>query len=832
MNRTTVDFGIDLGTTNSAIAVLDGVAQRILKNNEDQDTTPSAVHIDKNKQVHVGSRAKNATLKKPNDAYAEFKRRMGTEFVYHFKASNERRKPEELSAEVLKSLRADVSRKLGEEMNCAVVTVPAAFELHQCDATKKAAELAGLEMCALLQEPVAAALAHGFQADSEKAYWLVYDFGGGTFDAALIKAQDGLINVVHHGGNNFLGGSDIDWAILEKVISPVLGKEFNLPDFTRANARWENEIRILKHAIEKAKVELTTKEQTTLDVQFQDESGNQIDGEEITLNRSDIIRIAEPIINQSVDICLKVLSDKKLKPDEIDKVILVGGPTKAPYFREILSQRIGVALDVSVDPLTVVAQGAAVFAGTQRVEAKHRAPAKAGEFSIELKYSPVGIETDPDVIGKISGDGRDSFEGFAVELVNDASKWSSGRIPVTKEGVFKARAHAEKGARNTFLIELFDAEGRKHKTVPDRFVYTVGAVVEEQPLIHSMGVELAGNEYLILAEKGAALPLRTKVFTLHSVKAVKAGDAQSSLPIPILEGDNVDAADRNKLIGNYAITGEMVKRDIQLGAEVEVSLKISESRTLRAFVYVPSLDEEFQFSSELRKGQIEVQTIADDWKRQSDRMRNLSKKAADSQANAALAALEKLKGSHLYSDLADCVKIAKGDPDAASKAENLLLEFMQKLDAIESDIELPTLTTEFDDWYGDTCKITDQHGSDEQQNRVAGLRERADEAIDERNGDRLKLLLKQLRQLYFEVLMSLPQFWVNQFQELSKRGDEMSDSNKATRLFDMGQRYLTENNIDGVRNVVNQLYDLLPKGAAREIQEGRGRGGGLTRGLT
>ena len=206
MNRSTIDFGIDLGTTNSAIAVLEGVAQNIIKNNEDQDTTPSAVHIGRNNQVHVGQRAKNAVLRKPSDAYAEFKRRMGTEYLYHFKSSNQRKKPEELSAEVLKALRADVSRRLGEEINAAVVTVPAAFELHQCDATKKAAELAGLQVCALLQEPVAAALAYGFQADAEKAYWLVYDFGGGTFDAALIKAQDGLINVVHHGGNNFLGG--------------------------------------------------------------------------------------------------------------------------------------------------------------------------------------------------------------------------------------------------------------------------------------------------------------------------------------------------------------------------------------------------------------------------------------------------------------------------------------------------------------------------------------------------------------------------------------------------------------------------------------------------
>jgi molecular chaperone DnaK len=188
MSRTTIDFGIDLGTTNSAIAVLKGVGTEIIKNNADADITPSAVSIDKKGAVLVGQRARNKIYDYPDDAYIEFKRRMGTDHVYPFKSSGQNRKPEELSAEVLKSLRADVQQRLGELVEACVVTVPAAFELHQCNATRKAAQAAGFKQSPLLQEPVAAALAYGFQADEEKAYWLVYDFGGGTFDAAIIKA--------------------------------------------------------------------------------------------------------------------------------------------------------------------------------------------------------------------------------------------------------------------------------------------------------------------------------------------------------------------------------------------------------------------------------------------------------------------------------------------------------------------------------------------------------------------------------------------------------------------------------------------------------------------
>jgi molecular chaperone DnaK len=207
MNRTTIDFGIDLGTTNSAIAVLKGVSTEIIKNNRDADITPSAVYIDKKGNIRRGEAAKSRFVDEEEDVYLEFKRRMGTDHVYKFRSSGQQRKPEELSAEILKSLKADVQQKTGEVVESAVITVPAAFELHQCDATRKAADLAGFKQSPLLQEPVAAALAYGFQTDSKKAYWLVYDFGGGTFDAALIKSEDGSIHVVNHGGDNFLGGS-------------------------------------------------------------------------------------------------------------------------------------------------------------------------------------------------------------------------------------------------------------------------------------------------------------------------------------------------------------------------------------------------------------------------------------------------------------------------------------------------------------------------------------------------------------------------------------------------------------------------------------------------
>ncbi|MEI9898152.1 MAG: Hsp70 family protein [Chthoniobacter sp.] len=525
MSRTTIDFGIDLGTTNSAIAVLKGVFTEIIKNNADADITPSAVSIDKKGAVLVGQRAKNKIEGDSGDAYIEFKRRMGTDHVYHFKSSGQNRKPEELSTEVLKSLRADVQQRLGEIVEACVVTVPAAFELHQCDATRKAAQAAGFKDSPLLQEPVAAALAHGFQADQEKAYWLVYDFGGGTFDAAIMKAEEGTIHVVNHGGDNFLGGSDIDWSIVEQILVPRLLGEFDLKDFTRGNAKWRHAFAILKRSAETGKIDLSRSERATLEGKFKDGNGEEIEFD-CELGRGELIRVAEPFIVRSAEICKRVLSEKNLSKDAVEKVILVGGPTLAPYFRELLESNLGIPLDHSVDPLTVVARGAAVFAGTQRFNARNAAPIAAGEYSIDLRHKPVGMDSAPMAGGKVSGPSTEDFTGFTLELVNTKTQWRSGKISLRSDGVFIANLHAERGERNTFAIELFDPSGAKQKTTPDTLTYTIGAVVEEQPLINSMGVALANNEYDKLCEKGRGLPQKaTRDYrTTHAIRQGQSGE--------------------------------------------------------------------------------------------------------------------------------------------------------------------------------------------------------------------------------------------------------------------------------------------------------------------
>ena len=239
---------------------------------------------------------------------------MGTDHKYEFKTSGRAMKPEELSAEVLKSLRGDVQQKLGEDIHAAVITVPAVFEQQQCAATKKAGELAGFSPCPLLQEPVAASLAYGFQADMTKEYWFIYDFGGGTFDAAIMKAEEGSIIVVNHGGDNRLGGSDIDWAIVERLIVPELVDNYDLPDFSRGNKKWRTALAKIKRAAEDAKIRLSRRGQAIIEIcRIKDAHGEEFEVD-FTLTRDALINVAEPFIMRSVEICKHVIAGKESQP--------------------------------------------------------------------------------------------------------------------------------------------------------------------------------------------------------------------------------------------------------------------------------------------------------------------------------------------------------------------------------------------------------------------------------------------------------------------------------------------------------------------------------------
>lgn len=837
MSRTTIDYGIDLGTTNSAVAVLRGTVTDIIKNNQDNDITPSAVFIDKRGQVHVGHRAKNRLEDEAsaNDVHIEFKRRMGTDSKYEFKTTGRVLLPEEVSAEVLKSLRGDILQRTGEDVQACVITVPAAFEQRQCAATRKAGEIAGFYECPLIQEPVAAALAYGFQAEVAKGYWLVYDFGGGTFDAAIMKAEDGTIHVVNHGGDNFLGGSNIDWDIVEKLILPELKGNYNLPNFVRGNKKWTTAFAIIKRAAEDVKIQLSRSDSAYLEgCQFKDADGEQIELN-LKLTRDDLINVAEPIIMRSVEICKRVLKEKNFSPSAIERVILVGGPTLAPYFREILKDHLGIHLDHSVDPLTVVACGAAIFAGTQRLEGKAMPKASAGEFNAKLSYKNMGPETDPRIVGAITSEDGTSMNGFTVEIINRTPEakallgWRSGRIPLKEDGKFKVYLEAEAGVRNSYELELLDGSGRKQTVIPDTLVYTVttgaAGVISEQPIINSIAVALANNETDVFFKKGDPLPAKsTKIY--RTTFALQKGASEDVLKVPVVEG-NMSLADRNKLLGHLEIKGSHIRRDLPVGTEIEVTLHIDSSRIINATAYIPMLDEEIKAVIDGNKSHASASRLLQEFQTEKKRLDAIRQKAGELGEDISA----ELPGAEELNSLENLIHAAEGDPDAALKADSDLLALKIRLDHAEDIQKWPETVAKANKALLDLDNIIKEIGNAGHRERAAKIRKEVNDLIQQKAADPLRKKIEQVEGLAAEVLLEHPAIHIEIFKLLYNDKDKMRNPAAAENLFQQGLNCMNKNDIEMLKNVNRQLFDLLPRDVAQKIQQKGGYGSGMEKKL-
>lgn len=820
MSRTTIDYGIDLGTTNSAVALATSGATEIIKNNLDSDTTPSAVYINRTGHLWVGqhARSKYADERTEDDIHLEFKRRMGTGHEYLFRACGRRLRPEALSAEILKSLRADVAQKKGEDLSAAVITVPAAFELPQCDATRSAARLAGLAHAPLLQEPVAAALAYGFDRLDARAHWLVFDFGGGTFDSALIRAQDGSLLVANHEGDNFLGGSDLDWHVVEQLLLPRIQAEFKAPGFRRGEARHRHDFLRLKAAAETAKIDLSRAERTLLEITLRSLGTDPVHFE-TELTRAELARVCEPLVRKAACIARRTLSARGLAASAVEKLILVGGPTLAPWFREILASELPIPADISVDPLTVVARGAALFASAQPLPAPARRAATASGTSarhaLTLVYKPVGTDPEPLVGGKLQpAPGAElDFPACTVELVHTGTKWRGGRTNLRADGSFRLQARAEPGQPNRFAIEIRDATGALLPLEPDHFSYTLGLVVEDQTVIHQIGVAQADNTVAVHFEKGRHLPAKST--RSYRTSAPVARGAATLLRIPIVEGSQA-RADRNLLVGAIEVSADKLARELPLGTEVEVTLRLDSSRLLDVVAYVPLLDAEFPSRIELG-GQSRQPSAPALFAALEDEQARVDKLLSSApKDDPAAAPLRAFAASPAVTRLREILARPEPDIDELLRAERELLELKLQIDTHASSLAWPLTTRETRQHLNAARALFEQHGTGDERLRLRQLSARIDEALKDRREDQLRQRLAELEDLRTALEYRLPAFWLRHFQDIADYRDHLTDPAAADPLIAEGRRQAAAKDIEALKETVFKLQSLLPAQAAAD----------------
>jgi molecular chaperone DnaK len=332
----TISIGIDLGTTNSSVAVNNNNVIEIVKKPGGLECTPSVFGFDKAKNKVVGQRAYESLYSDTSDAgiknfKPEVKRIIGTPEKFYFERAGVEMTAEEISSEILKSLILDVLRKYPKfNTTAAVITIPAAFSVLQCEATKRAGNLAGFKHVVLLQEPIAAAISYGF-ANTANENWLVYDLGGGTFDVALISSKDGILSVLGHNGDNFLGGKNLDWEIVDKILTPKIAEAFSFDNFRRDNKAHQSKFSRLKFLAERAKMDLSNYETTALEVDGigDDDAGNPI-VLSVEISRQEFEKLMGPLMNRTIDLCKQTLKESGLTNSSISKIILVGGPTQIP----------------------------------------------------------------------------------------------------------------------------------------------------------------------------------------------------------------------------------------------------------------------------------------------------------------------------------------------------------------------------------------------------------------------------------------------------------------------------------------------------------------------
>ena len=375
-------IGIDLGTTNSCVAVLEGGEPKVIVNPEGDRTTPSVVAFKKGEEL-VGVTAKRQAVTNPENTISSIKRLMGTS--EKVEAEGKKYTPEEISAKILMKLKKDAESYLGEPVTKAVITVPAYFNDAQRQATKNAGKIAGLEVERIINEPTAASLAYGLDKQDKQETILVYDLGGGTFDVSVLELGDGVFEVKSTSGNNHLGGDDFDKCVMDYLVSEFK-KETGI-DLSKDKMAMQR----VKDAAEKAKKDLSGMSTTNINLPFISQTSEGPVHMDINLTKAKFEDLCRDLFDSTLEPVRKALKDANLTNKDIDEVILVGGSTRIPYIQELVKKELGKEPNKSVNPDEVVAMGAAIQGGVLTGEVNDL-------VLLDVTPLSLGIETLGDVM--------------------------------------------------------------------------------------------------------------------------------------------------------------------------------------------------------------------------------------------------------------------------------------------------------------------------------------------------------------------------------------------------------------------------------------------------
>jgi molecular chaperone DnaK len=831
MSRIKIEYGIDLGTTNSAIARIENGDPTIKKTDTLKDTMPSCIGFNKKQSILAGDSAWNGLrsdrLRALKDLssdqtnfFIEFKRTMGTDKKFDSSHMNRSFTSEELSAEVLKKLKSLIT---DEELQSVIITVPAKFTINQTDATIRAAKLAGFKHCELLQEPIAASMAYGLGSKSKDGFWMVFDFGGGTFDAALVKVEEGIMQVIDTEGDNYLGGKNLDYAIVNEIIIPYFKENFVIDSILADDSKKQIFQDAMKYFAEETKIQLSFNEKHNIlsdlgDIPGTDDEGNEFELD-ITVTQADIEQVLAPIFQKAIDITKGLLERNNLNGKNLDALILVGGPTYSPVLRKMLEQQV-CKPDTSVDPMTVVAKGAALFSATIDVsEEIQEATRDKSKIQLSIGYESTTVESEEFVTIKIEGEKTEGIipESVYAEIVRGDKAWSSGKVEINETGEVIDVKLVE-GKANSFLVSLFDGQGNILECEPNEFTIIQGTKVGSATLPYHIGIEIkssSSGKIIFKPIKGLGKNQSTPATGiwngLKTQKQLRPGLLEDYIKIPIYQGDYGAEGSRaiyNEHVYDVLITGEQLPALLPEGSEVDLTLKVDKSGRMSLSAFFPFLE----YTEEIQIPEHVQEEIDDKW--------------LESEIQKARQTLTMIEQEGIFedktllntvkeeiNDIDNRFKQGRKDYDRKKDVLDSLKRCFKKIDDIQDASEWPKTEEELKDVFYRLEEVNNQTGNDKTGELVKQFKEQIPEVIKSRNVKAANQMIEDMRSLNFALVSQDVRFWVGFIHYFNENFEthDWSDRGRARLLVNQGLQICANNPSESkLRPVIAEIYNLLP----------------------
>lgn len=822
-----INFGIDLGTTNSAIAKFEKGKVEIFRNPINlRQTLPSVVAFRK-KRIIVGDKAREYLQKDPKNVVGSFKRKMGTTETYPIASLGENKTPIELSAYVLKELKNFIHS--GEKIEAAVITIPASFDTIQSNATKKAGYGAGFEEVVLLQEPIAASLAYANKDEDafEEGQWLVYDLGGGTFDVALVKIQDGEMKVVDHEGDNFLGGTDFDKLIVEKLVVPYLEGEGTFEDLDKnlksASGRHNKLYNILLHKAEEAKIQLSNSQIAEIEFETEDDEGEEIEGY-LEIERADFEALLQPCIADTITRIRTIIQRNQLTPNDLKFVLMVGGSTYIPYVRTAIAKALKIEVNCNIDPTTAVAVGAAFYAGTKPLKSQFRPSqtpenAIASNLQIKTAYQKTSQEEEEYFTALIEGDTTNLF----YRMTRSDGGFDTG-LKALEERIFEMLTLAP-NTFNVFDLQVFDAKNNRIAAHVAPIGITQGKYsVVGQPLPNDICLEIDDLEngataLEVIFEKNSILPTKRTIIK-EVTKTIRKG-SEHQITINIVEGPAYAMPSANQTIGFISISGKELERDLVKGSDIEITLEMSESRDLYINTYLMLTDQEYEDTFTPSERHVNVSRLSEEimvlYGNSNDEIR-------DAESREDYETAGKLKDiKKAFRSLAMRVKELSEDDvtDEKFQIDAQKRELAQQMDNLIRDKHIIAVKMDYmkaKRWLKEAVEANNPNPTELQTYEDLLAKERSILATN----NRLKIqeLANKLYDLRGTIMWRDPAYVKTLFYIAQMRSDEFSNPTQGQSLIKAGEDALQHENYDKLRVTVNALFGLLPSAGKGFVERG------------